>query len=106
MRAGQLRHRVTIQQLGPVTRDAMGGEIATWNTYAELYAAVEPLEGRELFSAQQVAAEISHRVRIRYHAGVVPKMRVLFGSRVFDIQSAMSIEERGRETHLYCREVN
>lgn len=104
MRAGELRERITIQQ-ATATRDAIGGEVEAWTTYAEMYAAIEPLSGRELFAAKQVAGEVSHRVRIRYHAGIVPKMRALHGARVLDIEAALNVDTRDRETHLYCREV-
>ncbi len=78
MRAGDLRHRVTIQQL-TTTRDAEGVTTETWTNVATVWAAVEPLQGREYFQAQAVNAEVTTRVRIRYRAGIVPTMRILFG---------------------------
>ena len=103
MRAGDLRHRVTIQQ--PVeTQNAYGEPVVAWQDVATVWAAVEPLRGREFFDAQQVQARVDHRIRIRYRADVTPKMRVLLGSRAFNIQAVIEPESRRRELHLMCKE--
>jgi len=104
MQAGNLRHRVTIQQVTE-TRDDMGGVTQTWSTFAaSLHAEIAPLSGRELLLARQVNAETTHRIRLRYRAGITPKMRVLFGSRIFAIESVLDTDERGIEVVLLCRE--
>ena len=41
---------------------------------------------------------------IRYLSGIVPKMRVKFGSRIFDILSVINVKESNRELQLMCRE--
>ena len=43
---------------------------------ATLQASVAPLQGAERFAAQQVQADVSHRVRIRYTSGITSQMRV------------------------------
>lgn len=103
IRAGELRHRITIEQVTE-TRDVIGGVTESWSTFATRWAAVEPLAGREYFSAQQEEADVDHRIRLRYLAGVVPKMRVKFGARLFDIQTVLNLDERKRELHLMARE--
>jgi SPP1 family predicted phage head-tail adaptor len=67
---------------------------------------VEPLQGRELWTAKQVVAEVTHRIRFRHLSGVVPTQRVVFGSRTFEILSVINPEERNRELELLCKEVN
>lgn len=104
MKAGDLRHQVTIQRL--VQGQGASGEVTlTWTPFATVWGAVEPLSGREYWQAQQTASETSIRVRVRYLAGVVPTMRVLYGSRVFEILSIVDQEERHRELQLMCREL-
>lgn len=105
MRAGRLRHRVTIQSVTTNT-DSYGQPIESWSTFAEVWAAVEPLTGREYFQAQQLQAEVTYRVRIRYLTGVLPTMRVLHDSRTFEVQAVINLDERNRELHLMCREVD
>jgi SPP1 family predicted phage head-tail adaptor len=103
MNAGSLRHRITIQSVTE-TKDTFGGVTEAWGTHAAVWASIEPLSGRELLQAQQVQADITHRVRMRYVAGVTTKMRVLYGSREFGIQVAINPEERNREIVLMCKE--
>ncbi len=104
MRAARLRHRVTIQQ--PVVAvNGYGERITTWSTVATVWAAVEPLRGREFFDAEQVQAEISHRVIMRYRAGMESTMRLLYATRVLHIGTIIDVDERHRELQLMCREM-
>jgi len=102
MRAGSLRHRVTIQQ--PVVDTAWGGA-TTWEEFAKVWAAIEPLRGRELIAAQQVQSETTAKITIRYLAGITPDMRILHGSRIFELTSPpIDPEERHRELQLMVKE--
>lgn len=102
MRAGKLRHRVTIQRAVEVQND-FGEVVTTWVTVGQAWASVEPLRGREYFQAEGTQAETSTRIRMRYRNGIMPKMRVVHGSTVYDIESVMDVETRGRELELMCR---
>ena len=103
MKIGKLRHRITIERVTE-TRDADGAVIETWSTYATVQASIEPVSGREYFTAQSTQADVTHRVYARYVAGVVPKMRVKYGARIFEILSTINTGERNRELQLMCRE--
>jgi SPP1 family predicted phage head-tail adaptor len=105
MKAGDLRHRVKLQQAAE-TRDAYGAVTAGWVDVATVWAAVEPLAGREFFAAKQVNAEATGHVRIRYRAGVLATMRVVYGTRVFEIIAPPNnVEERNRELILMVKEL-
>lgn len=103
MKIGSLRHRVTIES-SSASRDAVGGEVLTWASVATVWAAVEPLAGREFLDARRLEAEVSTRIRIRYRAGLVPGMRVTWGDHVYDILAVLERESRRREIDLMCRE--
>ena len=103
MRAGTLRHKVIIQ-VGTEAQDGFGGVTLTWATFATVWAAIEPISGKEFFDSQQVNAEVTTRIRIRYLASVTPKMRVLHGARIYRIESTVDLNERTRELHLMCVE--
>lgn len=77
----------------------------TWADTATVWAAVLPLSGREYWAAQQVSAERAVEFHTRYLSGVVPKMRVSYNSRTFDIKSVINVEERNRELILVTEEV-
>ena len=104
MNAGQLRHRVTIQQLTRV-EDEGGGYAEVWADVATVWAAIKPMRGNERYEAQQVQSTLTHKVTIRYRAGIKPQMRLLYGNRVFNIEAVIDIEERHRWLELLCSEV-
>ena len=103
MKARDLDQKVTIQSLTE-TRDTFGGLIETWATFKTVWAKVEALRGREFFDAAQVQADLTHKVTIRYLAGVTAKMRVLLGSRVLEINAVQESTERQRWLILMCTE--
>lgn len=104
MRAGELRDRITIQQVAE-TRSDSGAIVQTWPDVATVWAAIEGLEGREFFAAQELNAQVTSKIAIRYLAGIVPKMRVVFGARTFDIQAVIDPDGRRRELQLMVVEV-
>lgn len=105
MQAGKLNRRVTIET-PTITRGADFKEpVETWATFATVWAAIEPLSGRELQVFRQTESEVSIRVRIRYLAGVLPKMRVVHGARVLRVESVIDKVDAHREIELLCVEV-
>lgn len=104
MNPGDLRRRITIQQPSE-TKDSEGIVTVTWVDLATVWAAVEPLQGREFLSAQAVTSEPITRIRIRYQAGIKPSMRAVYGTRIYDIQYVIDTGDRHRELQLMCREV-
>jgi SPP1 family predicted phage head-tail adaptor len=103
MKIGALRHRVTIQQLSK-SQNGMGEEEPGWTNFATRWASIEPISGREYFSAQQVNAEITHRVKMRHLEGLESTMRILYGARAFEIKSIMNIKEKNQELEILCVE--
>ena len=104
MRAGELRNKVVIQQVTETQRTDRHPRQSS-PTLATASAAIEPFQRRELTAVQQIYAEVTGKIRTRYLAGVTPKMRVLFGSRIFDVLGAINDEERNRELIIYTKEV-
>lgn len=104
MRSGKLRHSIIIQQ---ATESFNGNSelVSTWSTFATIWASIEPLVGREYYAARQVNAETTGKIRIRYLAALTTKMRISFGTRIFDIKGISNIEERNEEMVLYYSEV-
>ena len=103
MRAGRLRHRIVIQTMTDSV-GSQGGLTEVPSTFAQVPADIIPLTGSEAFRSQQVFPEATHRIELRYLAGVTPKMRVAYGTRIFDILIPLNLEERNRELHLIVKE--
>ena len=92
-------------QTASETPNTYGEQVRTWSTFATVWASIEPLSGNELENARQRVAKASHLIRCRHVASVTPKMRLIYGSRTFDIGAAMDVDERNRELRLLCTEV-
>ena len=104
MRIGNLRHQISIEQ-ATESFDGNGELISTWTTFATVWAEITPLTGREYWSARQINAETTGKIRTRYISGLTPKMRVKFGTRIFNITGLSNIEERNEEIVIYYSEV-
>ncbi len=105
MRAGKLRHRITIQQRSESARDDYGAPTYAWSTLATRWASIEPLRGQERFIADQTQSGVTHRVRLRYLSGVKPEMRFDYDGRTFEIAQVLNRDELGAELELLCFEV-
>ena len=104
MNPGKLRHRVTLQEK-QTGDNGIGGTIIEWVDFANVWASIEPLQGRELLMAQQVNPELDTRVRIRYRDGIGSHMRVVHKSRIYELEGPpINPEERNIELELMCKE--
>jgi len=105
MRAGELRHPITIQSATYVAGSHGAGDI-TWGTFATARAAFIPQKSTEVVVGDRIEISTHELVKIRYIAGVLPGMRILkdTDSRVFDIIGIRNIDELNREILLDCRE--
>jgi SPP1 family predicted phage head-tail adaptor len=98
MRAGKLRHRVTIQRKTG-TRDADGGERVTWaDLSTNVAASIEPLNGREFFASQAAQSEITGKITFRYPRDVRADDRVVHLGVFYNVHAAP-------ETNLAHREI-
>lgn len=110
---GRMRWRLKLQAQGdPVeTADAYGQPAPTWNDVITLWGEVKPLSGRELFNAQQVQAQVTHQISVRYTGSAGPideTMRFLYTAsspaRIFNITAALNVDERNREYQVLAIE--
>lgn len=90
----------TIESL-PETQNSRGEPIAgAPTTFWTGFALIQPLSGRELIAAQQIFADVTHRVSIApYVAGVQAKMRLNAGGVFYDIGPALPVRV-GRDLDL------
>lgn len=106
MDIGSLRHRVSIYGKGTVTRNVVGEEIPAYDELvATVWGAVEPTSGREFLEANQVQADVTTRIRIRYRSDIRPEMRVVEDTHTYGIDAVLDQRGEHKELHLMCREV-
>lgn len=96
MRIGALKHRVVIQSLTE-TLDGQGNTVRAWTTFATVWASVEPLSAREFVASQSFQGNVDTRITIRYRAGVLPSMRVLYRGAIYNIQGVLADKDSGIE---------
>lgn len=100
---GDLRHRVRIEAASRVS-DGGGGATVSWTTVAEVWAAIWPRASDEVFQSDRVAGKATHDIWIRHRSDVKPEMRIVLGTRQFDIRGAIDIEDRIRWLKCPCEE--
>jgi SPP1 family predicted phage head-tail adaptor len=106
VRAGELRHLITLQTPSTATPDGDGGFTNTWTDLATVWASIVPATARDLerLVAGTVQSSATHLVTIRYLAGVTTKTRVVFGSRLLSVTGVQNPEERNISLVLVCQE--
>jgi len=103
MIAGKLRKRVELQSNTPVA-NAVGEHVPGWATVDTVWAGIMPASGSERFRNDMESAEVSHKIKIRYYAGLTPAMRIKYGTRIFDIQSVINMQERNADMEILALE--
>lgn len=96
MRAGALYRQIVIEQVAEA-RSSTGDVVATWSTFATVRAQHKPASGREYHTSDEKNAEVDSVFITRYLSGVLPKMRISYDGRYYDIYS---IKEIGRQQGL------
>ena len=100
MKAGALRHRVTLQDFGEVVDPATGYRTKIWRAVAsDIPAEVAPLSGREYLAAAATQSAVTARITMRWRPGVTAQQRIVHGDAIYDIESVLPDAKSGRE-HL------
>jgi len=103
LKAGIMDQRAEIQTPTEGV-NSIGEPTFTYSAFATRWMALLPLSGAERIASLQNEGTVTHRVRMRYTAGLKPKMRLVSEGRTFEIDSVV---ERGRreEHELLVTEV-
>lgn len=101
---GKRQKRVAVQSRQTVRTD-MGSAIHSWVTDTTIWAHIAPASGKELYAGEQVNAEVTHKITIRFYAALTTKNRFLYGTRVFNINFIKNIDERDCYQECLCKEV-
>lgn len=99
----RLNKRITILRQTDEA-DEYNEPLDEWVPVAEVWAAIEPLRGREYFAARAEHAEVTTRIRIRYREGIDRTMRVKYGDIEFEILHIIHTDFAKKELQLMCKE--
>lgn len=97
-----LRHRITIQKK-TVTTDDNGIETETWNDLKTVWAAFEPVSGREYYAAAALNSENNVTFRIRYQKDITPDMQIVFNGLIYQILNILDTAGRRIELQLISK---
>ncbi len=105
MKIGQLRKRIELRHISR-DQDSYGEPITTWpSAFATVWGSVRPIQGSELENAQQISAEVTHKIRIRHNAALIPTDRIVYATREFDVVHILNFQERGIFDDILCKEI-
>jgi len=90
--ASVLRQYITIETPTEAA-DSYGGFSTTWATFASAWVAINPVKNWEHPISMQNETRTTHKISMRYIAGLNDKMRIKFGTRYFNIRSIINREE-------------
>ena len=109
---GQLRNFITIEQLpATLTPDAFGNtepatDTTAWTTLDKVHAKIIPKGAREFYAADEITAETTHKIVIRYRSDVTKLMQIKLGTRTFQfIGPPINENERGEWLIIMAKEV-
>ena len=97
MRAGDLRHRITLQRPEHTQDDITGEMTPSWVEVAKIWASVEPVSVNQFVSAATNQSKVSARIVIRYRKGIDPTMRILHRDKIYNIEGVLADKVSGLE---------
>jgi SPP1 family predicted phage head-tail adaptor len=97
------RHYVTIQR-NTATTDGEGGYEGAWSDLMSIWAAVDPIQARQVFTYRSIGVDASHLIRIDGLVDIAETDRISFDNRFFEILAIEDIQERGFEKVITCKE--
>lgn len=102
---GTLRRRLMLET--PVEApDGAGGRLRGFEVVAAVWAQVEWLSGDERWRGERPEQAASHRITLRWRAGVDAGQRLRDGEQVFDIRAVGDPDGGGRRLVCLVEEVS
>lgn len=92
----RLRHRISIEQQISET-DSSGAVETFWEYVTTVWAAIEPISGREMLLAEQVQSGVNTRIIVRYRNEIDASMRAKHNGVIYNIEAVISDPDSGRE---------
>ncbi len=101
---GAMRARLVLEAPSE-TPDGAGGVTRTFVARSALWARIEPLSAQERLVADSAGQVLTHRITLRWRAGLDAAMRWRSGARLFAIRTVMDPDERRRTLVCLCEEI-
>ena len=87
------------------TPNSSGGQATVWSPFLQnIWASIKPKTKWEQNFGQRLEPRTVHEIRCRYQAGVHTKMRIKYGTRIFQIKSVINDDEANKYLTITCEE--
>ena len=101
IRAGQLRHKITIQQRVS-TLDSTNAVVYVWSNYSEIRASINPIKGDEYFISATIKSEVDYYIMLR-KTDLTTKNRIVFKGEIFDVKYILNENERSTQLLVFAK---
>jgi SPP1 family predicted phage head-tail adaptor len=105
MRAGPLRHRLTIDE--KIETQASDGHLdPTWNPIGTFYGSIEPARGREFYNGDQIRDDVDTTIRMRYSiriAELTPRHRIRHQGVIYNVVTVLPDATQRRMFRVMCK---
>ena len=93
---GRMKNKVDVQYLSSVEDGFGTGAGDVWTKKRAEWFLIEPLSAREFNQADQMQSQATHNGRCHYFDGANSGMRLVYGSRIFHVESVFNDREDNR----------
>lgn len=98
------RYPIWIQEKQTVP-NGEGGFAESWIDKNQVWAAVDPIQARQVFQYRSIDVEATHLIRVDGYTEILEQNRIKFGDRFFEILTIENIQEADFEKVITCKEV-
>lgn len=104
MNAGALNREISIQSKA-IIYDSSGFGTETYTTIKKVWAEIITTGGREYYAAQRLNAETTAVFRVRYTPAINGTMRIIYGTRTFEIIGLNDVNGKRVELLISAKEL-
>lgn len=104
MRAGKLRHVITLLAQEVDTTGPFGASRPLYKAVAQIRGNVTELAGGESIRGTEMVASRSVRIETRYFPGIDNTYQIEYAGRQFEIDFIDNVGNRNREIHITAHE--
>jgi SPP1 family predicted phage head-tail adaptor len=88
-----------------LTPDGGGGFSESWDAFADVWLALEPLGATDEADADKLESRVRHRMTLRRRSDLAAGQRVRIAGRLFRVHAVLDAGPRARAVELLCEEI-
>lgn len=105
MNAGKLNRRIAVDE-PVITQGDSGEQVTTWEEFAEVWGAIEPVRGREALVNSVNLSQMDTKIRLRWTPQLdvmTTEWRLRYKGLLYDIVSIVHVMTGKRELEVLCK---